>query len=63
VFTISTGAASARLLRLLAVPDFADASFRVQQFAVWTITDYRALRLPPVPSWPTGCAVPSGRSG
>jgi len=38
-FTISTGAASARLLRLLAVPDFADASFRVQQFAIWTITD------------------------
>src|SRR3990170_7702427 len=38
-FTISTGAASARLLRLLAVPDFADASFRGQQFAVWTITD------------------------
>jgi hypothetical protein len=38
-FAISTAATPRDLAALLALPSFADADFRVQQFAVWTITD------------------------
>lgn len=36
-FTLAT--ASAKLRQLVASPGFPDADFRVQQFAIWTITD------------------------
>jgi hypothetical protein len=38
-FSLSTAAAPSDLLRLLALPAFDEADFRVQQFAIWTITD------------------------
>lgn len=38
-FTISTSATSEDLIKLLNLPDFLDETFRVQQFAIWTITD------------------------
>jgi len=38
-FTVSEGEVPEDLLRLLQLPEFAKASFRIQQFAVWTITD------------------------
>jgi hypothetical protein len=39
VFTISFASASGDLARLLSNPNFAKASFRIRQFAIWTITD------------------------
>jgi hypothetical protein len=38
-FALDPAPASDALLKLLAVTDFADQPFRVQQFAIWTITD------------------------
>jgi hypothetical protein len=38
-FKLSTAAPKTDLMRLVRAPAFAEASFRVQQFAVWTITD------------------------
>jgi hypothetical protein len=38
-FTLSTTPASASLRKLVATPGFAAADFRVQQFAIWTITN------------------------
>jgi hypothetical protein len=38
-FTILSAKASPDLLKLMALPEFSKQSFRVQQFAIWTITD------------------------
>ncbi|HLE75565.1 MAG TPA: hypothetical protein VI864_05925 [Candidatus Bathyarchaeia archaeon] len=38
-FTISTIPAPEDLVKLLNLPDFRNETFRVQQFAIWTITD------------------------
>jgi hypothetical protein len=38
-FKLSTTPPKSDLMRLVRAPAFAEASFRVQQFAVWTITD------------------------
>jgi hypothetical protein len=38
-FTISMVSASEDLIKLLNLPDFHNETFRVQQFAIWTITD------------------------
>jgi len=38
-FLIRSVPATEDLAKLLNLPDFADETFRVQQFAVWTITD------------------------
>jgi hypothetical protein len=38
-FTVGKGMASKDLLKLLRLQDFVDAPIRIQQFAVWTITD------------------------
>jgi hypothetical protein len=38
-FGISEGPVPDDLLKLLSLPSFADEDFRVQQFAIWTITD------------------------
>jgi hypothetical protein len=38
-FRVSSSRAPADLLKLLRLPAFADEAFRVQQFAIWTITD------------------------
>jgi hypothetical protein len=38
-FTISGAPAAEDLIKLLTLPGFLDETFRVQQFAIWTITD------------------------
>ncbi len=38
-FTISTAPSADDLMKLLVLPGFLDEPFRVQQFAIWTITD------------------------
>jgi hypothetical protein len=38
-FTISIVPAPEDLIKLLNLPDFHNETFRVQQFAIWTITD------------------------
>jgi hypothetical protein len=38
-FTIETSQTSEDLMKLLELVDFNDATFRIQQFAIWTITD------------------------
>ena len=39
ILTLSTTSAGGDLMRLIELPDFQDFDFRIQQFAIWTITD------------------------
>jgi hypothetical protein len=38
-FSVSTAPTSEDLVKLLSLPNFLEETFRVQQFAIWTITD------------------------